>query len=481
MGATDNTCNVCQQPCNSFLDCQHKMCIECILKIQDRFKVTCPTCQKINETESLLFSCYKCPRCSILTSEFFLCKTCDNYLCATCWKDIHSFHPIDQHQKDQRDDSHQRLICKQLHDAKFLDTEINLKLTQLENSTNATSFRQTQINQIRNRFDALREELTKQETAAILYVHDLADTEMEKLEQQKQQVSAYTTQCVNSFFDKHASVREDLPTVNYKIGFGLHIDENYEIPTIITTEHAPVSPDLITGSGKFIPKITGPALVVCVGGGGSGGIGGTNHRGGGGSGYITVARKFLFVHEPIDVEIGCGGKNEAPNLAAHDGLPTKFGKIIAKGGTGYRSDEYAGSGGSGGAPGRTSWDPSSVGGQGGSGGSDGESNLQWTGGKGYCSKEFDILKAYGVVAGAGGEGGKHTKFNNPSGGGAGGVVFGNVQIKAEDGTGEPGVGQGFGGIGFGAGGGGGGYTTDTIPNCKTGGDGANGCVIVFYE
>lgn len=180
MGATnpDNTCNVCHQECITALHCAHKVCVECILKLQNEYKVICPECQNSSNTEDLLFACYKCPRCSILSSEFFLCDTCDNYLCDSCWKDIHSFPPMETHGKAERDDTHQRIICTQLNKAKALDNQIKQKLSQLENSIKTTSLRQAKIIQIRNHFSALHDELARQENAAIQHVHAIAGSEM---------------------------------------------------------------------------------------------------------------------------------------------------------------------------------------------------------------------------------------------------------------------------------------------------------------
>lgn len=484
MGFTqqETTCDVCHEPCTQSLSCEHRLCIECILRLEDNFKVSCPTCKKVTDTETMLFSCYKCPRCSSFNSEFFLCKKCDNYLCAPCWDIVHSFYPANQHIKDDKDETQQRIVYDHLHKVKYLDVKIKRKLIQLENSEAPTSLRQAQINQIQSHFNLLRDELTKQETAAIQHVHEIADNEIKKLEQQGKEITTYTTRCTNAFFDKHASLLQDLPTVNESIDFALSLNQEYQIPSIVTVRHEPILHDLITKSGKFTPKITGSALVVCVGGGAGGGQGGTQYRGGGGSGYITVTRKFLSVFDTVEVEIGAGGKNVTSGAPAQDGFATKFGDIVAQDGTASKSVKEVGSGGSGGGSGSCCYNPCFSGGQGGSGGSNGKIGVPWNfAGKGYCAEEFELIKPYGILPGAGGNGGVYTSSNNPSGGGAGGVIFGDVFIKADDGTGEINQGQGQGGIGYGAGGGGGAYVLGSNPDSKFGGQGAPGCIIVIYE
>lgn len=474
---TDTTCSVCHQPCTQCLPCDHKVCIDCLLKLQDNFKVTCPECRHVMDTENLLFTHYKCPRCCKFSAEFFLCGSCDNYLCTACWDSVHSFYPVDQHKKEQRDDTHQRVICDQLQKAKCLDNKIKLKLCQLENSTKTTSLRRDKINQIKNRFDALREELARQETAAILHVHTIADIEMTKLEHQEKKITEYTSKCIDAFYKKHVVMADTLPVVNEEINFGVILDEQYNIPALVKTGNGSVPVDLLTESGKYIPKVTGSALVICVGGGGGGGQGGLPYRGGGGSGFVTVNRMFLSEYDSVDVEIGAGGKNNVLGMPAQDGFPTKFGNIVAKGGTSAKDVHNCGSGASGGGSGSYTLEPNGRGGRGGSCGSDGMPGRQWEAGKGYCAKEFEMVKEY-IKPGTGGEGGKNTGTNHPSGGGAGGVVVNNCIVKGEDGEGDEG--KGLGGIGFGAGGGGGSYDREH-PHCKPGGQGAQGCIIVVYE
>lgn len=480
-------CEVCGVQTCHYLSCEHIQCMPCLLNISNGSEVVCKTCQKVSSIESLLMILYKCSRCGVLGDNIHLCGTCDNYLCTTCWELIHSFYPLNQHIKATKNPQHKINVLDKFKLARTTQEQVVKTMSELIDSE--TSVQQQHINRIKERFNQLHQQLYEQETQITAYIHNLSDIKFHQCDEINKELISFTQKCNEILFDKFAVLETPIPSFSEDLDFNMTIDEDYVIPEIVSITIAHPEPILITQSGILVPPVTGRATVVCMGGGAAGGTGWSQFQGGGGSGFIRIEEKDLHKDESIDVIIGAGGKASiARDMPSENGHATQFGDIIAQGGYAPSSMD-GGNGGSGGGAGIGL--SGSQGGTGGTGGSEGGSTigekigdavLNFQGGTGHNSVEYEKLRQWNILPGAGGRGGKKTPDGFPAGGGAGGLVFKNNSIHAKDGFG-PEENNGLGGEGYGAGGGGGSsyqiHASSYVS--KMGGNGAPGCVIIIYH
>lgn len=477
------TCQSCKSPTHSYLLCDHILCLPCILNISNGTTVNCPQCQRVSNIETLLVTQYKCARCNIIQDNIHLCNSfCDNYLCSSCWSDIHSFPPLLSHTPAPKNPQHKLDILDQFKAAKASQQQIKETVSQLR------TIRQDHINSIEARFAILHSQLEEQKRNIIASIHSVADGKLQACQAADQDLTMFTQHCANIIFDKHATLKEPYPTFSEDLDFRIEVDETFVIPKIATIGIP--EPILLTTSGEFIPPVTRQATIVCVGGGGAGGTGGGVYAGGGGSGFISITEQILYKNQAVKVIIGAGGKASiAQKIPSGNGECTQFGDVVAEGGRAANVEMAGGDGGSGGGAVNGLW--TRPGGNGGSAGTDGGTTLNYRsgdklldykGGKGHNSEEYEQLKQFNILPGAGGRGGKITPDGYPSGGGGGGVVYGHDNIRAMDGFG-PEENNGLGGEGYGAGGGGGSskQTAHSVHVCKMGGNGAPGCVFVIYH
>jgi hypothetical protein len=255
---------------------------------------------------------------------------------------------------------------------------------------------------------------------------------------------------------------------------------NYRVHTFTTT-----------GTSGFTPAVSGCVEVLVVAGGGAGGQGyGGGAGGGGGGGIIHRENFFVTADTPQTVVVGAGGAAVNSNIPGTSGGNSQFGNLIAIGGGGGVSQNYATAGGSGGGggevsgyqvPGAGTLGQGFQGGYGISSGNNGGAGGGGAGGHGQASAA--------VLVGQGGMGQYFPQFSHagyPAGwfGGGGGASQNSSSIGSQGGLG----GGGFGGAGSGGSGtpssgvantgGGGGGTYTTSAGTLTGG---SGIVIVRYR
>ena len=249
---------------------------------------------------------------------------------------------------------------------------------------------------------------------------------------------------------------------------------------------------LFNANGVFITPIDVDTVnYIVIGGGGGGGI--CDDRGGGGSGQVISGTiKGLSEGELINITIGKGGKGltmELYGLKNYDvakggsTILLRGSTVVAKadGGTCKTFDAsiYYGAGEGSAGGGCSSGASQKIGGMGGKYGSSGETLTKFSANGGrviYPLVTIDFLIENGFSIGEAGLGHKKDRgVHFLAGGGAGGLIYidsPNIMAQAGHKYG------GGGGKGYGAGGGGCGYEDGGYG--LRGGDGAEGCALLWW-